>query len=285
VLAFALRDRSNAEGTARSRWARIAALTVALFTLAMITSQYDIQEHHLVTLIPEVAVLCAVTWVAIARRYRTWKLIGVGALVVYLGLAVYWNAVSIRHIDESGGRGYWSGAIDCAARYVDRRDHGQKFHVLDWGIRNGIYVLDKGRPNVADEWFLNAPRPFGSGRLPRVSARGLSWDDEVRAGGTYVLSAGANVLYPGPGQALREALRRQTEAGDAAFVAVGFADQLGMPAIVVVDIFSRGSETGPGQSQAMAAVATLRGPCSRPILIRSVEELDAFVNGKTENAR
>lgn len=276
LSAFALLIALRARGVQDARallGSRIAGIAVVLLTVALVSTPYVLNEHHLVVLLPYVAVLCVSALVLAARLSPVGRWLGISALVLYLALAGFWNILAIRHLSETGGRGYWSGAVDCTARYVGLRDHGQLYQVLDWGLRTGVFVLNEGRPDLAETWV---PELLS----PELSIRGLSWDDDIRRGGSYLISAGGSRLFHAPGQNFTDALRRQVGSGSVAFVGVGFADERGNPASVAVDVFPPGTDLRVARSRAVrAASASEGGGCSTPVVFRDARHLAAFVRG------
>ncbi len=272
VLAFVLRDRGNCANRRRIQWARIAGVATALFAIQMLTTRYVLQQHHLVLLIPEVVVLCIVAWAVAAPRHRAWRWLGIGSLALYLGLAGYWNAVSVRHLTDTGGRGYWSGAIDCTARYVELRDD-RLFQVLDWGMRTGIAVLADDSPRLRETWVPELSDPEYSARL-------IPWAEDLARGGTYLISAKRSQLRPAPGDNLVEALRGAVEQGQAEFTAVGFSDELGHPAIAAVEVYPPGADPAAERRSITRAAAGSQGPCSKPVVITDVDALEQFRSGR-----
>jgi hypothetical protein len=175
VLPLAERDPE------RSRWRRAFAAAAVLVALLVVTSRLHIQQHHLVAVLPlafaAVTILC-VEWVERARGAAV--LAAVAAVAAGLGvLFVSWDLRIDRGLRETGGRRVFSSAIDEVSRYVaSHRISPERVKILDWGFQNNLYVLSGGT--------VYGTELYG-GPSKGISRRGLSWEEEIRDGGSFLL--------------------------------------------------------------------------------------------------
>jgi len=187
--------KSERESARDVAWRRAAALTVLIFTAQMLASGLNIAQHHLVTVVPVVALAAALGFrrIAVTPARRIVLGLAVGLFAV-LGLS--WNWRSSAGIRRTGGHGSWSDAIEGVTGVVRARAPGPAARVLTWGLSNNIYVLAAGASAPRDEFW---------GATEAGSARNRSWNDEVRKGGWFLIGADPSPAKAGFQRALAAA--------------------------------------------------------------------------------
>lgn len=170
---------SSARDPERSRWRRAFAVTGLVLASIVVTSRLHIQQHHHVAVLPlafSAATILGIEW---AERSRAARLALAACAVGLVVLFVGWDLRIDQGIRQTGGRRVFSGAIEDVARYVTSRGiPPDRLKILDWGFQNNLYVLSGGR--------VYGTELFG-GPSKAVSRRGLSWEDEIRDGGAFLL--------------------------------------------------------------------------------------------------
>jgi hypothetical protein len=163
----------------RSRWRRAFAVAALVLAGIVVTSRLHIQQHHLVGVLPlafSAVTILAVEW---AERSRAARAALAACAVGLAALFLSWDLRIDRGIRETGGRRVFSSAIEDVSRYV--ASHGippDRLKILNWGFQNNLYVLSGGRVYGAEL--------FG-GPSKAVSRRGLTWEDEIRDGGAFLV--------------------------------------------------------------------------------------------------
>src|SRR5262249_13786202 len=122
---------------------------------------------------------------------------GVAAFaVLYCACAVYWNVETARGLHRTGGKGDWSDAMVTLA---DDLNHGPRGvgTVLDLGLGDPIYVLTHGRQTPRELYWKDSKTETGE----------WTWEDVIRKGGVFVLTAPQNRHFPEASVAFENALR------------------------------------------------------------------------------
>jgi hypothetical protein len=181
---------------ARRPFGRATVIATLLLTAILLTSRLSIGEHHLVALVPLVALAAGV-----ASRAR----FAAPALLAYAALALAWNARAILGLSDTGGTGHWSNASATLARELSRRPEEIVF--IDWGLHNPVYFYTRGA--------LRAREIFGD---ETRSETGEPWNSLVRPGRLFVTNGAAHRVFPAPAEGVRRALAGRP-----------FARRLGVP--------------------------------------------------------
>lgn len=177
LLALAAPTRSGDSGA--SLWRRAFALSAILLAAILITSRLGIQQHHLVAVLPLAFAALAILAVETARRFRpALSLLAVAAAGLAV-LCVSWNLRIERGLRATGGLGAFSNGIDAVSRYLESHPVApDRLKILNWGLQNNLYVVSRGTV-YGTELFWGASKA--------VSRRGLSWESEIRDGGSFLL--------------------------------------------------------------------------------------------------
>ncbi len=165
----------------RGRWRRALAAAAAALAFLLVSSRLTVSEHHLVAVLPLAAAALAVFLVeARERRAR-----GTAALAAVLAswalLSLVADVRVASGLARTRGRSFWSSAIDDAGASL--RSHPvpvSRLKIVSWGLQKNLYVSSSGAV-YGTEIYRDASL--------EKSARGLSWDEEIREGGTFLLLA------------------------------------------------------------------------------------------------
>lgn len=182
-----------------SQWRRAFALSAVLLAAILLTSRLHIQQHHLVAVLPLVFAGLAILSVEAARRLRpaipVLAIAAAGLAVLYLS----WDVRIDRGLRETGGRRAFSSAIDDVSRYLESHPVApDRLKILNWGFQNNLYVVSRGT--------VYGTELFG-GASKAVSRRGLSWESEIRDGGSFLV-----FLFPMGPPSLSDAAEGFSEA-------------------------------------------------------------------------
>lgn len=171
----------------RGALGRIVALTTLALTAILLVSRMAIGEHHLIVLVPLVALAAGVAAGLVRARLR------VPALLVYGGLALFWNGLTILGLYDSQGKNLWSSASATLAQQLSRREEEIVF--IDWGLHNQIYFLTRGS--------LRAREVFGDETRAET---GDLWTSFVQPGRLFVTNGRYHRVFPAPAEGVRAAL-------------------------------------------------------------------------------
>ena len=163
------------------RWRRAFALTALFLAAITVSSGLNIQQHHLVAVLPmAVAAIVALAAEAASRR----RAIVPWLAVLAAGFLVFAPVEDLRirrGLERTGGKRVFSSAI--ADLRGDLEAHPvppDRLKILNWGFQNPLYVISGGSL-YGTELFWGATR--------ERSRRGLTWDEEIRDGGSFILYA------------------------------------------------------------------------------------------------
>jgi hypothetical protein len=227
---FCLFARPSSRNPDTSRWRRaFAASTVALMSI-LLTSRLGVSQHHLIAVLPlALAALAIISW-EVGQAFRSAiPLLGL-SVVGLLGLSLAWDLRIDRGLRRTGGIYVWSSATeDVAAHLKTHPVPPSRLKILQWGLQNNLYVASGGAVRGSELFW---------GATNALSARGISWREELRDGGSFLFylfptspapeaAAGfsaALAQYPGP--------RHKTL----------FQDRSGAPVIALVEIPADGPE-------------------------------------------
>lgn len=191
-----LKDRGDSNHLA---FRRASALGFLFFALVMLTSRLTVASHHLVTIVPMAAVVVVIALqVIISRWNKAWALAASLALIFSVS-ALNWNLAAARGFRETGGLGSWSDAIYSVNDYIQTHYSGHEVNILDWGLKNNLYVLSYGK--------LTGPELFWGATRDKTRA-GISWDTVISKGGVFLTNSAGNLHFPPATEGLLAALAR-----------------------------------------------------------------------------
>ncbi|MGH9657722.1 MAG: glycosyltransferase family 39 protein [Bryobacteraceae bacterium] len=150
------------------------SLTLLTFLVLMFSTRLNVDEHHIVTLVP-----LAVLLVVVAARSAPWPAAGLALATVYFGSALWLNVAVARGLRESGGTGHWSGALNGITRHILGNDPPRPVRLLDWGFGNSLFVLSGGRIQGQEMFWGDRP-----------------WTQEILPGYTYLIHSNDVTEFP-----------------------------------------------------------------------------------------
>ncbi len=168
---------------------RAVTIASALLIAMLLSSKMAIGEHHLIVVIPLLAVAAGIA------SARSPVLLGATGAAVFALCASWWHITAWSALAATGGVGLWSDgsyrlADEIATRYSDR-----VVTFVDWGLRNQAYVLTRGGVPMR-ELFGTAER----------AESGEAWEQIVKDGGVFVRNGPGNRQFPRPSEGLDRAL-------------------------------------------------------------------------------
>ncbi|HXP88906.1 MAG TPA: glycosyltransferase family 39 protein [Bryobacteraceae bacterium] len=172
----------------------IAALTLILLGAVLFLSRQQVTEHHLIALVPIAAAVVVLAGCVLLTSFTSGtatlslRVALAAVALLYAGCALYWQAAGIRGLRETGGVGPWSDANVELTRYVEREYPGRDLRILDWGLKDSLYVLSDGR--------IQATELFRGDFDQQHTWYDRPWIDEIRAGGTFLLNGPRNRQMP-----------------------------------------------------------------------------------------
>jgi len=218
--------RSRNEQAGGDRWGRPAGLALLFNVAIVLTSRLPIHQHHLVTTLPLVALVCVLGFCRLFRRSRRWRPVAVAVGGGYLVLALWWNVAAIRGLHRTGGVERWSDALTRMTEYLEARHSGDQVEVLDWGFANSVNFLSNGRTRLNEV--------FGGATLATTAA-GQPWSSIVAAGGVFLAfdERAADLKYfPAATAGFRAALA----AAGARYTRTPFFERRGRPCVEVLEV-------------------------------------------------
>ena len=206
------------------RFRRAAALGFVFFSLFMLTSRMNVAPHHFVTLLPIAAVVAVMAiQLLVARWPKSWMVAGL-VVGLYFGSAAYWNRYAVRAFQVTGGVGSWSNAVFSVNDYLHTNLRGRRLTILDWGLKNNLFVLSNGN--------LDAPEMFW-GSTPLRTANGTSWTDVISKGGLFLTNSTGNIHFPVATNGFFSALVNSGYASQR----VEFRQKNGAPYAEIIEVF------------------------------------------------
>ncbi len=167
--------------------ARVFALALVFLGAALFLSGLMISEHHLFAMLPFAAAVVALACLTLHARYKWSTVITVVLGILYSCSSVYWNLSSIRGLAKSGGLGDWSDGSLRLARLLDQVPLWSKVKILDWGLQKQAYVLTDARLD-SGELYWSASATTSDGQK--------SWAQEIREGGTFLITGPETRHFP-----------------------------------------------------------------------------------------
>jgi hypothetical protein len=166
---------------------RILGLVFPFLLACMLGSGFFVSEHHLIALLPIAAALVALAGQDTWRRWRYGRYAVGFAAATYLACALNWNLMAAERIRSTGGVDQWSNASVSLAGFLERDCAGRKIKILDWGLKNNLFVISGGKVAPPEIFWSSTLERAGSGRL---------WTEEISPGDVYVIHATALVASP-----------------------------------------------------------------------------------------
>jgi hypothetical protein len=165
------------------RWHRASAVAILASSAVMLWTRLPVKEHHLMTLVPLVAV-CVVLAARRSLPRFPWARPAVAVVAAtYVAIALYWDVSALRGLARTGGVGPWSSVVADVARYIEAR-RPPRVAYFDWGYHNSIYTITNGRVDARELFWY----PLDSPQAP-------VWRDVIVPGGMYV-THGLRYLNP-----------------------------------------------------------------------------------------
>jgi len=147
------------ESGLHDRSVTFVVLSILFITIGVFALPSAVRIHHMVAVypFPHLAVALALTRLPVAHaRWRSIASAALAALVIGSQVAVLLGTQ--RRIRETGGRGWWSDALNEFAREVkDRSD--LTIVSADWGFNEQLAFLTDGPRLVEPFWTPHPPRP------------------------------------------------------------------------------------------------------------------------------
>jgi hypothetical protein len=156
-------------------WRRIVALTAVFYLVFLLASRMPVADHHLVVLVPFVAILvCIALW----QSWRGIRPLLLTAAMMYFGLAGYWNLQAAKGIRETHGTKSWSNAVSEVSDYLQRFHAGSPVKILDWGLAQNLYFLSETRITTTEIFWNATPTPSSEDHE--------RWDQVIKEGGLFL---------------------------------------------------------------------------------------------------
>lgn len=178
------------------RAARFTGLSFLILVATMFLSRLSVTEHHFILAVP-LAAAAVVLSCAMFANHRPVRVLGGALTLVYAGCAIFWNAAAIRGLHQTGGVGPWSDAGFELAREVRQMNPAEDIKIIDWGLQFNLYVMLDGKPHSQEIYDSTSDQ---------VTVRNVSWKDEVRKGGVFLLNGPEDRQFPAPSQGFLRAL-------------------------------------------------------------------------------
>ena len=177
VLLAAIRPAT----TPQARWRRVFALSALFLAAIIVTSRLHIQQHHHVAVLPMALAAIVALGAEAARRRRAiapWLAVLAAG---FLAFALVEDLRIRRGLERTGGKRVFSSAIEEVRSDLEAHPAApERLKILNWGFQNPLYVISGGSL-YGTELFWGATR--------ERSRRGLTWDEEIRDGGSFLLYA------------------------------------------------------------------------------------------------
>ncbi len=168
---------------------RAVAVASILLAAVLLSSRMAIGEHHLIVLIPLLAVAAGIAFSVSPKPF------GRAAAVLFVACAASWHVTAWQGLWTTGGVGLWSDGSYRLADEIARRYPGREVTFFDWGLRNQTYLLTRGAAPLREV--------FGTAQQTEL---GRSWNETLRDGGLFVTNGRRHRQFPGPTEGLRGAL-------------------------------------------------------------------------------
>jgi hypothetical protein len=216
------------------RWRRAFAGCWVVLASIMLLSRLTISQHHLVAVLPLVIAVLAMLAVEMSLRQRGVVLPLSMAAAGLVLLSLTWYARIEAGLTQTGGHGVFSSGLQDVVFHLESHPvPPHRLKILNWGFQNSLYVLSAGSV-YGSELFWGATR--------ERSPRGLTWADEIRDGGTFLLflfSSPPSPLSEGA-EGFRDALRKYGGPRQR----VTFYERSGMPLAALIEVPAASDDNG-----------------------------------------
>ena len=169
------------------RWTRCLGIALIVLIAICLTTQLQVAQHHLVVLIPFVAVCVITPLLDLAKRGRAGAAFALTLSIAYAGASFEFDRQAAVALHRTRGLDMWSDGIDSAASFLQSDRSPMPLSVLDWGLEANLFFLSKAA--------LAPPELFWGADLER-SGRQLTWTEEVAAGGRFLTTAAQDRALP-----------------------------------------------------------------------------------------
>jgi len=154
-------------------WLAFACIAVAAAMLALPGAT---RAHHMLNLMPLAQILVALTLASLWKRGSAFRVAAALSLTLIVGFQLYSIEATRSLIQQSGGRGWWSGAIQDFADSVEQADERQVVVSLDWGFHLPL-LFSTEKPQLLEPfWFV-----------PRTIEERGSWSQAGDANTAYLV--------------------------------------------------------------------------------------------------
>jgi hypothetical protein len=207
---------------------RLASLTLLFYTMTFFFTSLPIGEHHLMTLVPIAAMVVVLGWERMAPPH----IVVLFFAAIYAGSAMYWDWAALSGLRATGGVGAWSDGIYALTERLRADYPGREIQVLDWGLQNNIYVLSDAQVRTRELFWDSTESKTDSN---------LSWIEEIRRGGVFLLNGPRNRQIPATSIGFLRALAE----GRPTMRRYTVPQRSGIPFAEVIDIVPDTLGTGP----------------------------------------
>ena len=164
---------------AMARWRRAFSAATGVLTAILLLSRLNVSQHHIVAVLPLAVAALAILAVEVVRRSRSALTPLAAAAAGLVVLCLTWDIRIDRGLNATGGKRVFSSAISEISAYLESHPVApDRLKILDWGFQNNLYVISRGSV-YGTELFWEGTR--------EKSPRGLTWDAEIREGGSFLL--------------------------------------------------------------------------------------------------
>lgn len=179
IVFFCLFVRIRSGNPAISRWRRAFAMATVVLTGIMLVSGLGIAQHHLVAILPLAFGTLAILSLEVAWRFRPAIVLLATAAAGLAVLSLSWDVRIDRGLRRSEGKGFWSSAVEDVGRFLESHPVApRRLKILNWGFQKNLYVSSGGSV-YGSELFWGATKAR--------SSRGITWESEIRDGGSFLL--------------------------------------------------------------------------------------------------
>ncbi len=212
--------------SAVGRWRRAFAAAAGTLMAILLLSRLNVSQHHLVAVLPLTIAAVVLLTVEFRPLSRPAVALLAAAACGLATLSLGWDVRIDRGLRETGGKRVFSSALSDVAAYLEAHPvPPDRLKILHWGFQNNLYVVSRGSV-YGDELFWRSTR--------EASARGWTWDAEIRNGGSFLI-----FRFPQPSspfsagaEGFLEALDRHTGPRQEKL----FFDRTGSPVAAIIEI-------------------------------------------------
>jgi hypothetical protein len=207
-----------------ARWRRAFAATALALAGILISSRLNVSQHHLVAVLPFALGSVSMLAVEIGGRWRKAVRFLAATGVGFAVLLLSWDVRIVRGLQRTGGHGVFSSGLGEVTAYLESSPvPPERLKILDWGFQNSLYVLSAGAVHGTEVFW---------GATEQASARGISWESEIRDGGSFLLFR-TPALPPSPAA---RGFRKALEEYRGPRRATTFSERSGTPLAEIIEI-------------------------------------------------